>query len=576
MNTVYFCETVLDNPSYSGRGVGAFTREVNKNFKNTTNVYDENIHYVVFTHPPPLRNNKDEFEKKTFSLLKTISNANHHKKIIIIYDIIPHLFKDFYKPESDYYDYFEIVKNHFDIVICISNSTKNDLHKHLGFNLDKMTVVYPELSTTFLKTNIENIDIHKKYNITKKYIIAPLGGDMRKNEMKTINSFIKWNNPDYQLVLMYSINETWKNKLLSNVPPEYHKNIIFTNFVPDNDYKYLIKNAKFTIFPSLYEGFGYCVMESVYLGIPVLTSNVGSTQELGLLSPGEILLCNPDDENDIIQKMDFLSKHLNEYECSEKILFNKCYIINNKSFNNLINLDCISDLSYLKPNTTINNCLSKYIANVKNKQNIKIFNNNLSHKVYLDIINLFDINIQVRLSNGGGLSGCVADSCFLNKFILTTNDLYKNIITKDYTNVIVAKTTEMDDWKKIFTGEDSGGYSEKDINNIVNEIFENISNIKSFKPGVNKDCSQRLVEYMEKLIIFLKLKWDSKICFVTPYGSDPSGISDYSYSTIKELSNYVKNIDIYTDCEKIELDKQPANVSFYKIDEIQNNKDNYD
>ena len=170
IDKIYFCEIVLDNPCYSNRGVGAFTREVQKKFKNITNIYDEKCYSVVFTHPPPLKNDKNIFEEKTFNLLKKISKINHHKKIITIYDIIPHVFKDNYKPESDYYEYFEIVKNNFDIYICISESTKNDLHTYFGFNLDKMIVIYPELDNKILKMDIENINICEKYNIKKNIL----------------------------------------------------------------------------------------------------------------------------------------------------------------------------------------------------------------------------------------------------------------------------------------------------------------------------------------------------------------------------------------------------------------------
>lgn len=79
---------------------------------------------------------------------------------------------------------------------------------------------------------------------------------------------------------MYNCPESFKQELLSIIPIEYRDDIIFTGYVPDNDYKHLIKNADFTIFISLYEGFGYCIMESIYLGTPVLTSNISSTKEL--------------------------------------------------------------------------------------------------------------------------------------------------------------------------------------------------------------------------------------------------------------------------------------------------------
>ena len=147
-------------------------------------------------------------------------------------------------------------------------------------------------------------------------------------------------------------------------------------------------------------------------------------------------------------------------------------------------------------------------------------------------------------------------------------------MSSNYENVILANTIQEKDWKPIMT--EKGGYSETDINNIVEKIIKDITNIKSYKSGVNNELSKRLVEYAQTFIKYLNLTNKSKICFVTPYGNDNSGISDFSYTTIKELSNYLDNIDIYSDCETIEMDKQSNNLHFYKIDEIHKNKDNYD
>ena len=164
----------------------------------------------------------------------------------------------------------------------------------------------------------------------------------------------------------------------------------------------------------------------------------------------------------------------------------------------------------------------------------------------------------------------------MNKYIITNNDLYNNAISENYQNVIISNMMEENDWKPILTGADVGGYSLNDINKIATKIKDNLENIKSYKSGVNSQLTKRLFEYPTKLINFLNLNFNSKICFVTPYGSNNSGISDFSYTTIKELSNYLKYIDIYTDSDKINYDIQSDNLNFFKIDEIKNNRDNYD
>jgi glycosyltransferase involved in cell wall biosynthesis len=61
----------------------------------------------------------------------------------------------------------------------------------------------------------------------------------------------------------------------------YRNKIIYPGFVSDRKKYLLLKNAAFTIYPSLYEGFGLPVLESLSLGAPVVTSWSTSLSEVG-------------------------------------------------------------------------------------------------------------------------------------------------------------------------------------------------------------------------------------------------------------------------------------------------------
>ena len=63
--------------------------------------------------------------------------------------------------------------------------------------------------------------------------------------------------------------------------------------VSDHDLEKAYTSASFTVFPSLHEGFGLPVAESLSRGTPVITTNFGSTAEIG--SHGGTLLINPRD-----------------------------------------------------------------------------------------------------------------------------------------------------------------------------------------------------------------------------------------------------------------------------------------
>ena len=71
----------------------------------------------------------------------------------------------------------------------------------------------------------------------------------------------------------------------------------------------LYKKAIALVFPSLYEGFGLPILEAMYFGLPVITSNKTSTVEVSGCST---LLCNPNDVESIAQAMErvMIDNHL--------------------------------------------------------------------------------------------------------------------------------------------------------------------------------------------------------------------------------------------------------------------------
>ncbi len=56
--------------------------------------------------------------------------------------------------------------------------------------------------------------------------------------------------------------------------------VIFTDYVPDNDLVKFYNTADLFVYPSLYEGFGLPPLEAMACGCPVITSNISSLPEV--------------------------------------------------------------------------------------------------------------------------------------------------------------------------------------------------------------------------------------------------------------------------------------------------------
>ncbi len=78
------------------------------------------------------------------------------------------------------------------------------------------------------------------------------------------------------------------------------KDVIFLDYIDDNDLVLLYNTASLFIMPSLYEGFGLPVLEAMACGTPVVASNVSSIPEV-LKDAG--ILVNPYDKDSICDGM---------------------------------------------------------------------------------------------------------------------------------------------------------------------------------------------------------------------------------------------------------------------------------
>lgn len=195
------------------------------------------------------------------------------KKATIVHDLV---FKKF--PETVHPSILKTqekrlrhVVHESELVFADSNATAQDLIKEYAIDKNKVTVNYPGVETGE-KALEKDEDVVQKYGIHKPYILAVGKLEPRKNIERLIKAFKK-TNTTAQLVIAgpkgWGISELQESD-----------EIAFLGFVPDEDLALLYQNALFFIYPSLYEGFGYPIIEAMRFDCPVATSNTSSMAEI--------------------------------------------------------------------------------------------------------------------------------------------------------------------------------------------------------------------------------------------------------------------------------------------------------
>ena len=90
---------------------------------------------------------------------------------------------------------------------------------------------------------------------------------------------------------------------IGRLPGEARARIVRTGYVSDREKVALMSGATMLAYPSLYEGFGFPVLEGFAAGLPVLTSNVSSLPEV---TGDAAIAVDPRDEGAIADGIDQL------------------------------------------------------------------------------------------------------------------------------------------------------------------------------------------------------------------------------------------------------------------------------
>lgn len=175
-------------------------------------------------------------------------------------------------------------------VLADSQATKDDLVRFTGVAADKVTVVHlgrdealaPELDPGRLTEVQQRLGIAQPGRPAPPYILYVGTLQPRKNLVRLVDAFAAARQQHPDLTLVLTGRRGWlADPIFARVEAlGLHGAVRFPGFVPDADLPALFSGALCFAFPSLYEGFGFPVLEAHACGAPVLAANTTSLPEV--------------------------------------------------------------------------------------------------------------------------------------------------------------------------------------------------------------------------------------------------------------------------------------------------------
>jgi glycosyltransferase involved in cell wall biosynthesis len=169
-------------------------------------------------------------------------------------------------------------------VITDSEFSKRDIVRYLAADAEKIEVIYPGVSSEFQPVNDPSTlhTVRQKYGIERDYVLYTGIYKPRKNHAGLLRAFQQFLSlgGDADLVIAGPLKEgeLQLRRLANELGISAHLKL--TGFVKDNELRALYSGARLYACPSLYEGFGFTVLEAMACGAPVVCSSETSLPEV--------------------------------------------------------------------------------------------------------------------------------------------------------------------------------------------------------------------------------------------------------------------------------------------------------
>ncbi len=187
------------------------------------------------------------------------------------------------------------------VVLADSRATADDLIRFYGTPAAKIRVVYPGVDAPAVG---DVAAARARYGLPERYFLFLGTLQPRKNIARTVAAYRRWReaNPDDLAALVLAGGQGW---LYDPVWTAGVDGVILTGYVDNADIGALYAGALALVFPTLYEGFGFPVLEAMLCRTPVICSGTSSLPEL---AGDAALLVDPLDVAAIADAMGLLSR----------------------------------------------------------------------------------------------------------------------------------------------------------------------------------------------------------------------------------------------------------------------------
>lgn len=242
------------------------------------------------------------------------------KSVITVHDLIFERYPQTYNWEQRYTHRWKMKAacNVASAVIATSNQTKQDLQEFYNISADKIFVCYQSCSPIFETLVSEEVRqrVKIKFRLPDKFFLFVSSITKRKNLLSVCKALVQLK-PHLNIPLVVIGNgKSEKENVLKFIHANGLKQqVIFLNDLPaaqsegftnSTDFPAIYQQAIALLYPSFFEGFGIPLLEAMWSGLPIISSNSSSLPEV---AGDAALYFSPEDIHGLAAQMQLIASN---------------------------------------------------------------------------------------------------------------------------------------------------------------------------------------------------------------------------------------------------------------------------
>ena len=297
---------ISPSSTHASRGIGFYSRNLISGIKEIEK--DSNIQLIEFKNESEVPSDINIIHYPFFDLFyNSLPILSNKRRIITVHDLIPLKFPEIYKKgyKASLNLFLQrIALNNSDMIITDSYSSVIDIVSMFKINSSRIKLIPLAPGKNFKvisdKSNLGRVK--NKFKLPDKFIIYVGDMNYNKNLTRLVKVCIKCKIPivlagkSLSTIQSMDLGHPELNHLIELKSLASSKYVKILGFVENDELVSLYNLATLSCSPSIAEGFGFSVVESLACGTPAVCSNTSSLSEF---MDNSILHFNPYSEEDI-------------------------------------------------------------------------------------------------------------------------------------------------------------------------------------------------------------------------------------------------------------------------------------